>query len=53
MVATPIRASPDEPNPSPSTQESVDAELIVDLLSDSLQLLLLIFGCVVVFSLNG
>ena len=59
MVATPLCAPPEhvEANPSSSsstsTQEAMDAQLVVDLLSDSLQLLLLLFGCVVVLSLNG
>ena len=62
MVAssTPIRAPPEHvmansshyPTPS-SAKESMDAKLVVDLLSDSLQLLFLLLGRVVVLSLNG
>ena len=56
MVATPLCAPPEHmvTNPSPSSaQETMNAELVVDLLSDSLQLFLLLFGCVVVFSLDS
>ena len=57
MIATslcaPLEHVVANPSSSTSAQETMDAQLVIDLLSDSLQLLFLLLGCVVVFSLNG